>query len=391
MEPDQQGVLTGTLSGEWLLFAPTTGAIAATNIASRRVTKIGVANVLPVRTDHTLLFVQRFSRRLMEYFADIFSGKFNAPNIAHRAFQVVKAGMAELAYTTSKTPTVWGRNTDGSWWGITYKRDTLTTSQGPTTFGWHRHQLGSGRIVESIAFSPQVGGALDTIAMVTNDTLTNIRHVEVLGDLFDEGAAITTANFVDNSLVPIVVLTSTGVILSGLTLHNGKKVSVLAGGLDVGDFTVSNGFITVPFGLGIDNTGADQFTLTYFNSITPFPILVGFTYTSQGQIVRPATEKESGARMGSALAKIRRTQWWGALFVDVGPGLKMGGDFNHLRTVYPKTVGGKPLPVTQLLQGIDTVPLDDTYSFDGMVCWQITRPIPCTIAAIGEFLHTQDK
>lgn len=397
MEPDQQGVLMGTLAGEWLISAPTQGAITAVNIAGRRVTKIGVSNSPPVRTDHTLLFIQRFSRRLMEYFADIFSGKFNAPNIAHRAFQIVKNGMAELTYVTSKTPTVWGRNTDGSWWGITYKRDTLTTSQGPTTFGWHRHQLGSGRTVESIAFSPSVGGALDTIAMVTNDPVTNIRHVEVLSDLFDEGSSITVSQFIDDAILPFVTPVivggvQTGVLLSGLTLFNGNTVTVVFGGLDVGDFVVANGAVTVPFGLGIDNTGADQFTQAYFNSIGQFGFLVGFTYTSDGQIVRPMVEKETGTKVGqAAMANIRRAHWWGAQFVDAGFGLKMGTDFNHLRTVYFKSLGGKSLTVKDLFTGIDTVPLDDTYSFDSMICWRQTRPYPVTIAAIGEFLHTQDK
>jgi hypothetical protein len=69
----------------------------------------------------------------------------------------------------------------------------------------------------------------------------------------------------------------------------------------------------------------------------------------------------------------------------------MGTDFNHLRTVYFKSLGGKSLTVKDLFTGIDTVPLDDTYSFDSMICWRQTRPYPVTIAAIGEFLHTQDK
>jgi hypothetical protein len=38
----------------------------------------------------------------------------------------------------------------------------------------------------------------------------------------------------------------------------------------------------------------------------------------------------------------------------------------------------------------DTVD-DDGTGFDGQLCWQITRPYPASIQAIGGFIKTQDR
>ena len=131
-EPDAQGMLMGTQAGEWLATAPTAGPITPTNIAARRVTRIGGAFVEPRRTEHTLVFVQRYGQKLMEDFADVFSGKFSAPNLADKAQHITAPGIAEIGYCSSATPIIWGRGNDNSLFGVTYKRDTLTTSQGPT-------------------------------------------------------------------------------------------------------------------------------------------------------------------------------------------------------------------------------------------------------------------
>ena len=85
MEPDLQGIKAGTQAGEWLIQAPTAGPIAPANITARNVTNHGSTNIQPVRTEHTTVFIQRFAEKLLEYFPDVFSGKFSAPNLADKA------------------------------------------------------------------------------------------------------------------------------------------------------------------------------------------------------------------------------------------------------------------------------------------------------------------
>ncbi len=405
MMPDLQGIVMGTQTGEFLVSAPSPGPIAPTNIAGKRVTKIGSAtNVEPKRTEHTIAFVQRYSRKIMEYFADVYSGKFSAPNLAERAMHITKPGVAELAYTQAVLPCIWGRNSDGSWFGCTYKRDTLSTSTGPTFAGFHRHSLGSGRTVESITAGPSVGGNYDALTMITSDG--TLRHVEIMTDVPEEGATLAQAAYLDDAVNPSSVTSSNvtpapygGLTLNGLWHLNGKTVQAWCGGLDCGlqesgsfvDFLVTNGSIIIPYGDGVSAGSAKgQFTAAFAAGLSLSQMLVGFSFTSQGQPVRPNAPAESGARNGPAFGKKRRNHQY-AVQVEGTQGVSFGSTFSTLKPALFKSAGGMTLPATQSFTGIHWDMISDDYSFDGMLAWQVTRPYICNMAAVGGFLQTMDK
>ena len=411
MEPDLQGIIVGTQAGEYLIQAPTTGPLAATNIAARRVTRIGCANVEPRRTEHTSVFVQRYGQKLMEYFADVYSGKFSAPNIADKAQHITRATIAELAYQQAVTPIIWGRGADGSFFGCTYKRNALATAEGPTYNGWHRHALGSGRAVESICSGPSVGGDLDSLTMVTNDPATGTRHVEIMTDTLDELSPLTLAMFLDNAVAPTSTVSTSvasegapygGLTLNGLWHLNGKTVQVFAGGLDCGDrgfgttgftdFVVTNGSCFVPYGDGVSaGTGRGQFTAAYVASITPFPITVGFTFTSQGQLVRPIAPPDTGARNGPGFGKIGRAHRYAMKLVN-SLGVFVGADLS--KPLYPVSMdqqSGQSLEPLTMFSGIAQNTLQDDYGYESALCWEVRRPYPANVVAIGPNLSTQDE
>ena len=401
MQPDLQGIILGTQAGEYLVQAPTNGPMSPTNIAARRVTKIGCANVEPRRTEHTNVFVQRYSQKLMEYFADVYSGKFSAPNIADKAQHITRVGIAELAYQQAVTPIIWGRGADGSLFGVTYKRDTLTTAQGPTFNGWHRHALGSGRIVESICVGPSIGGNLDTLTMVTTDSVTGTRHVEVLTDSFDESSPLIDAWFLDDAVTPTsTISTSTasagapygGLTLNGLWHLNGKVVSVFAAGLDCGDFLVTGGSCFVPYGDGVSaGTGGGLFTAAYVSSIAPFPIVVGFTYNSDGQMVRPILVADTGARLGPALGDLRRNHRY-SMLLDNTLGLSVcGSSFANLKPALFRQENGNAIPPLTTFSGVHQDSLVDDYTYDGMITWRVSRPYPANVIAISGNISTKDQ
>lgn len=401
MKPDLQGVLMGTKAGEWLVQAPTAGSIAPTNITARNVTHHGSANIQPVSTEHTTAFVQRYARKLLEYFPDVYSGKFTAPNLADKTVRT-RAGIAELAYTSAVTPIIWGRDALGALFGITYKRDTLSTSTGPTFYAWHGHALGSGRTVESICAGPSTGGDLDALTMVTNDAATNIRHVEVLTDTQDEQSPLAEAWFLDDAIVPSSMVKSpTGVTLNGLWHLNGKTVQVFAGGLDLGDpgegkpfsdFLVTNGSLVVPYGDSISaGAGRGKFTAAFL--ATNPPIVVGFTFTSEGQTTRPISMPDSGARNGPAFAKLSRGHRFGMKLVNT-QGLSVGGDLTQ--PMYPcafkKGDGVTNIDPLTTFSGIHQDALRDDYGYEGgKLAWRSTRPWPANIVAVGNNLMTQDQ
>ncbi len=410
MSPELQGIAMGTLAGEWLVQAPTNGPLSPTNVAARRVTKIGCANVEPRRTEHTTIFVKRYGRKLMEYFADVYSGKLSAPNLADKAQHITRTGIAELAYTEAVNPVIWGRNADGSFFGITYKRDTLTTSQPPTFYGWHRHTLGSGRTVESICSGPSVGGDLDALTMVTNDTTTGVRHVELLTDTPDELTDLASCWFLDDAVNPTSVSASNVAITGGpygaLTINglwhlNGKTVQVFAGGLDCGDrgdnsttytdFLVTNGSVVVPFGDGVSSgPGRGLFTQDYAATLVLTDIVVGFTYNSDGQIVRLVAQADTGARNGPAMGAPSRSHRAALKLVNT-KGMSIGGNFTD--TMYPclfKNSRGDDIGTLDVFSGVFYDQVRDDFTYEDSLCWRVSRPYPATVTAAAQNLRTED-
>lgn len=121
------------------------------------------------------------------------------------------------------------------------------------------------------------------------------------------------------------------------------------------------------------------------------PFVAGKTFTSQGQLLRALAPQEAGAANGPALGKTRRTHQ-AALLVQESQGMSIGTDFVHMNPltfVLPDNT--TPLPLSTLFSGIHWTDIDDDYSFDSMLAWQITRPYPATVVAAGVFLHTQDR
>lgn len=389
LEPDQQGIIAGTQAGEWLIQATTQNAVLSPlNMQAHRVTRNKCANILPVRTENTVIFVQRQHKKLMEYFADVFSGKFSAPNLLAKARHLAQYGIEEIAYQREPSPILWARRSDGALIGASYKRDTLASSQGPTFIGWHRHVLGSGRTVVSICSGTNASGVLDTLTAVTYDSATGIYHVEALRPFFEETDDLPDAWQLDNAITPAFTAGASGITMNGLWHLNGKTVTVFAGGLDCGEVTVANGAATLAYGA---NTA---FTKDFVASQgAAMPLVVGFTFTSRGQLVKPDTVPESGARNGPGFGKVRRIHKFAADIVNsVSGAISFGTDFD--RKMYPavfKTPGGTVIPAGSLASTLHKDVMNDTGEGGGQIAWEITRPYPANIAGIGGFLQTTDE
>lgn len=406
MQPDLQGIIVGAQGGEWLVQATTQNApLTSTNMQAHRVTRVGCANIEPRRTELTTVFVQKLQRKTIEYFADVFSGKFTAPNLNEMSKHLTIGGIEELAYQQELMPTIWARLATGQLIGAAYKRDTLFSSQGPKFCGWHRHTLGSGRTVQSITVGPDQTGNLEALMMTTKDA-NGLFHVELMAGMSDEAVTLNTAWHVDSAIIPSSAQVNAATLgnpygtltLNGLWPLNGSTVMVWAGGLDCGNYVVSNGSITVPFGDSIaQGPGGGLFTQALYNS--GIQILVGFDYTSQGQQLPPVDPRETGAQVGVAFGKQQRGQKIAIKLANTGPGgdnggPSFGGTFATVRRAAFKSQGGDgtiALTQQQMFTGMYWNTLEDTFSREMMTCWQVNRGYPMTLTAFGEFLHTQDE
>ena len=405
------GILCGTLVREWLIRASAlSDPITPTSIQAHPVSAYGCANIDPVHTELSVCFVHRFQRKILEAFPDAFSGRYSAPNLSKYAKHLAIPGIEEIRYQEELLPTLWARMADGSIAGCTYKRNTQISSQPPEFMAWHRHDLGSLRTIESIEVGPSVDGTLDTLAMVTFDPSNNLRHVEVMENMFDVSQPIEEGWFLDDAVVPTggsITTTSAGSTLTfnGLWHLNNKTVTVSVGGCDGGDAVVSNGSVSVP----IDVNLGDDFTTAYLSSISAFtygargvsitnggatytvPAVVGFTYTSQGQLVRPDAAESTAAPGTAGFAKAGRIFQFGA-FIEGGQGISFGTDFGALHAAAFASPGGtKALTNLQLFYGIYWDTLEDSYDFNSQIAWQITRPYPCAITELTGFMRTMDR
>lgn len=124
--------------------------------------------------------------------------------------------------------------------------------------------------------------------------------------------------------------------------------------------------------------------------------IIGKVYTSQGQILRPGLAPDAGSANGPPLGKTRRTHMYSALFANaVTTSVQIGTDASiarsNVRAITFKTPGGTPYGYDQFFNGVQWGTLEDTYSFDSMLLWQVPRPYPLTVVSVGGFINTQDR
>lgn len=269
MLPDHNGVVCGTKGGEYVIQASNlSDPLTPTSIQAKKVTKYGCSDIEPRRTPLAICFVQRLSRNLVEYVADVYSGKYSGTNISQNAGHLVPTGIAEIAYQQLPYPVLWMRMNDGSLVGCSYKRESPFGTQPAAYVGWHSHGLATGRVVESIQDGTSNDGTLDAVTVITNDPATNVRWVELMMDPYSEAQPITQSWFLDSAILPTAMVETvvngvTGLKLYGFNQFIGKTITAWVG-LDLGDYTVAtDGTIFVPY-----STSNSLFTADYLATLT---------------------------------------------------------------------------------------------------------------------------
>lgn len=270
MLPGDSGIVCGTAQGEWLIRSTQNDdPITPTSIQAKNVTKLGSNNQEAVRAGTTIAFVQRQGQKVYEYLADLFSGKLSGLNLSEKAKHLTTAGVKRLAYQQELAPIIWAVTNDKKLIGTTYKRESMMVSQPPSFNGWHRHDLGSGFDVIDICSGASPNGLIDSVTMITQDPATGFCRVEVLTEMLDENSTINDAWFLDCAVVPQGAIAGTvngiaGITFTGMGHLEGKLVTGFIGQLDVGDYTVTNGQIFVPF----QADPGKLFTLAYIQALS---------------------------------------------------------------------------------------------------------------------------
>lgn len=197
----------------------------------------------------------------------------------------------------------------------------------------------------------------------------------------------------------------TNIILRGYADLEGETLGVFLAGLDCGDFPVIGSRITIP----LDGTIAGGLLTTrYLDQVSALgrdwgmntvildgglwnvPCVVGYRYVSRGQILRPVSGEDTGAAKGPGFGKFRSIHQYAVQLVATR-GLRVGTNFNRLKTTTLASARGVAYTPTELFTGIITEPLEDESGYDGMICWEVRGPFSAMITAIGGFIETVDR
>tara|TARA_B100001057_G_scaffold500027_1_gene613044 strand:- start:208 stop:1977 length:1770 start_codon:yes stop_codon:yes gene_type:complete len=359
----QRTLIVGTTGGEFTVSADgTDAAITPTNIAIKRQSSYGSANVDAQPAGNATLFLQRAKRKIRELAYNFDVDGYQAADMTILNDTVTTSGVNEMAYQQSPDSILWCVRDDGVLSGLTYQRAEQVTA-------WHRHILGGAfgtgnAVVESVA---TISGTLneDELWVIVKRTINSAtkRYVECFSDFdFDETDS-TNFRFLDSHLTYDGSATTT---LSGLSHLEGQSVSILADGSAHTNKVVNSGSITLD------------------RSVTK--AVVGLSYDSVLQTMRI----EGGAAEGTSQGKTKRiSKVVLRLFETVG--VKVGPSLTNLETI-PFRTTSSPMgtPVSTFLAGDKEIEFNDDFNSDGFIFVKQDQPLPCSVLAIYPTLVTSD-
>src|SRR5579859_4275351 len=199
-----------------------------------------------------------------------------------------------------------------------------------------------------------------------------------------------------------------GVTITGGWQLTQRFVGVVIAGLDCGNFVVAaDGTIFVPYGSDPDglltpsylnavsdprstNAALVSFSITVgSDTITVYvPVLIGYVYVSQGQTLRPKTEPVTKNPTGGVTGMKRRIYGWGASLTNT-VGLQVGTTFSNTQPMPFYDLNQTNFTRDQMYTGIVFSAANDSDSYDGQLCFQVTRPYPCTINTLTAYMDIE--
>lgn len=353
----------GTIGGEFTVQASSLNeGLTPTNITVRRDGTLGSVNILPLRINNQVLFVQRAARRMHELSYSFNDDAYVASEATIFARHLFQDGITRLAYQQEPWGIVWACTNDGALRGMTYLRDER---QQILKEAWHRHQLG-GTDVKVLSISVIPGETQDELWLVVERTIngTTKRYVEFMEDEFLPADSSDKAEcfFVDCGLSYDGEPATT---MSGLGHLEGETVQILADGATHPDKVVTGGQVILEreaskaqIGLGsraeletMDLEAGSQDGAAAGKPKRVSRVYVRFANTLGGKIGRPALRDRNGNLEPETMEEIQFRG--GSDPMDSSPPLFTGdkkvtfpGGWNASAII--RAVQEQPLPMTLL-------------------------------------------
>lgn len=354
---DQDDLLVGTNTAELILTSGSDAdPVSPANCYPKRQSAYGSSDVQALLIGNGVVFVSRTGRKVRRIAYDWQQDNYASDEISLLAAHITGPGIEGMAYAVEPDGMIWCRRSDGILAGCTYM-------PGQNVTGWHRTVLGGDGHVESTATIP--GSRGDELWLLVRREFggQTFRDIEVMEAPFDplnedgtEKTDAADAFYLDCGLSydgdPLTALT-------GLDHLEGRTVQVLGDGIDLGDFVVAGGSITLPRAASTVHAG-----LGFVSDLAPMPFDV------QGN---PAALLNKKRRVASVTLRLAHS---------VGGKVRAGAyDLNATEwqdlPAIPTTL--PPGAAPPLFTGEHTVPLIDNSLAQAVVTVRQDRPLPMTV------------
>jgi hypothetical protein len=237
-------------NGEYSMQGGIEKPITPTNVQIKPQTPHGCGTVRPVQVGKELLFAQRAGRKVRAYGYKYDEDGYKAPDVTTLAEHITATGVVEMALQQEPDPVVWVVLGNGRLVSVTLDREL-------DVIAWNSHEIDGA--VESVATIPS--GDSEQVWMIVRRLVDGniVRYVErfqpdwypIYGttmpgadDFPPEDAPFNWGFMLDCAVTQD---DATGkATWGGLGHLEGRTVRVLADGLDMGEFTVMAGEITLP-------------------------------------------------------------------------------------------------------------------------------------------------
>lgn len=293
-----------TYGGEFTIQGGVEKPITPTNIQVKNQSVYGCNDVLPVRVGNELMLVQRADRKVRAMSPDRYdSGQYGAPDLAVLAEHITESGIVDMDFIQEPDPILSCLRADG-------RQADLTIDRDQDVIGW-AEQFTDGDI-ESVAVIPVAGGEQRWVLVRRVIGGVEQRYIEVYDSTLNTDSAIVGASGPGAAT------------WSGLDHLEGKTVDCLADGIDMGQFVVTGGEITLPR--------------------TANAVEIGLNYVTRVRVLTPEIPTANGSIQGTQLAV---SQVWLLLKDTIGG--KVGGDDVQFRQLGDDVLDMAPVPQSGLV------------------------------------------
>lgn len=313
-------LLAFTSSSEWVIRSgASNAAITPTSISAVQQSSEGISDVDPILINDRALFITRTGNYVRDMAYDYSTDSYRGDDLTLFNRDIFE-GYSIVSWCSQTSPDniIWACRNDGKLLSFTY-------IYGQKVQSWAIHETdGSFESCASIPESTQ-----DEVYFVVKRTINGEtkRYIEMLAH---KSTDMNTMEYMDSCLSYHGEPAST---FSGLEHLEGKTVQVLANGSYIGDFTVSNGKITIPYSASDAVIGL-PYTSEFETLDIPIPRNDGTSFARQKKVSRVTIKLkdtyggkvgvnngESGTFSNMATIDMRRPEYIG------GPALMYNEDY----------------------------------------------------------------